>query len=332
MKLNQAGEAIDLETGEPAWASRCGVNMGCIPSPVTLSRGRRVIFVGRGGGHSPPEKPEGVSMINALDGSTIWTLPLEGYMSTQTFGVFGSHVMIFHKDEHLWVNVDSGRIDRRISVCKDVTVRAWSEGGYQTRKESLPAKSKRSIIQQSNVVAGQYHFFRSYTHPYLGRINLKTGDLEYLQVPIQHRENVAGVTEQLFDASQMSTPIPREKKQRPFGTGTPISFVAWELNDVTNNSGHRVMGDARSQGNGWGHHASALPAAAGGFVYFPIMSGMVYVVDADAEDFDESALVSISDLGPVNRTWTRSCLSFAHGRIYARTIRHLICIEEEARQ
>ena len=325
-------EAIDLETGDPAWSSSCGVNMGCIPSPLSLSRGRKVIFVGRGGGHSPPEKPEGVSMINALDGSTIWTLPLEGYMSTQTYGVFGSHVMIFHKDEHLWVNVESGQIDRRISICNDVTVHGWSKEGYATRKESLPAKGKRSIIQQSNVVVGHYHFFRSYTHPYLGRINLTTGDLEYLQVPVQQRRTPNGETEALFDASQMSKPIPKDRKEWPFGTGTTISFVAWDLNDVANNNGHQVMGDARSQGNGWGHHASAIPTAAGGCVYFPIMSGMVYVVDAKADRFDDSALVSVSDLGPVNRTWTRSCLTFAHGRIYARTIKHLICIEQPAEE
>ena len=86
------------------------------------------------------------------------------------------------------------------------------------------------------------------------------------------------------------------------------------------------MGDARSQGNGWGHHAAAIPSVAGDYIYFPIMSGMVYVLNRNAATLNEDALVAINDLGPVNRTWTRSSLSFAGNVIYARTIRDLICI------
>ena len=37
-------------------------------------------------------------------------------------------------------------------------------------------------------------------------------------------------------------------------------------------------------------------------------------------------VVAINDLGPINKTWTRSSLSFANGKIYARTIKELICI------
>lgn len=319
-------QALDMATGQIAWTSKCGVNMGCIPLPATLNDGRHVILLGRGGGHSPPETPDGVSMISATDGTTIWTLQLPGYMSTQTFSVHSDHALIFHRDQHLWVNSSTGQLAKQISITKDVRVRGFSNGQYVDRKETIQANNSRSIIQQSNLLVGDYHYFRSYTQPYLGRIHAVTGALEYLQVPVQTRYQDDGTLNQLWNETQLSTPIPKDKKNRPFGVGTPVSYIAYELNDVKNSRGFVVMGDARSQANGWGHHAAAIPSAAGDHIYMPIMSGLVYVLRADAERLDEDALIAINDLGLLNRTWTRSSLSFANNRIYARTIKELICI------
>lgn len=319
-------QALGMTTGQIAWTSKCGANMGCIPLPATLSDGRPVILLGRGGGHSPPETPEGVSMISATDGSTIWTLPLPGYMSTQTFTVHADHALIFHRDQHLWVDCNTGLITKQVSITKDVKVRAFSNGSYEDRKETIKASKSRNIIQQSNLLVGDYHYFRSYMQPYIGRAHAVTGSLEYLQVPVQTRYQDDGTMDQLWDETQLKTPIPKDKKSRPFGVGTPVSYVAYELNDVKNSRGFVVMGDVRSQANGWGHHAAAIPSAAGHHIYMPIMSGMVYVLRADSETLDENALTAVNDLGPTNRTWTRSSLSFANNRIYARTIKELICI------
>lgn len=319
-------QALKITTGEISWTSRCGVNMGCIPLPAKTVDGREVILVGRGGGHAPPEKPEGVSMISAVDGTTIWTLPLPGFMSTQTFPIHSGQALVFHKDQHLWVDVKTGQITKQISLTKNVAVRAFENGQYSDRIETIKGSKSRNIIQQSNLLVGEYHYFRSYTQPYIGRIQATTGKLEYLQVPVQVRDSEDGKQERLWTEADLATPIPKEKKKRPFGVGTPISYVAFELNDVKNSRGFVVMGDARSQANGWGHHAAAIPSAAGDRLYMPIMSGMVYVLDAAAEKLNEQSLININDLGPINRTWTRSSLSFANGRIYARTIKELVCI------
>ena len=56
------------------------------------------------------------------------------------------------------------------------------------------------------------------------------------------------------------------------------------------------------------------------------MIGMVYVLKWNAETLDENALVSISDLGPAGETWSLSSLSFSGGRLYARTLKELICL------
>jgi len=61
------------------------------------------------------------------------------------------------------------------------------------------------------------------------------------------------------------------------------------------------------------------------------MIGMVYVLRWNAEKFDEHALVSISDLGRAGETWCLSSLSYSDGRIYARTLKELICIGSTGR-
>lgn len=322
-------QAVDIATGEVTWTSTCGVNMGCIPLPVTLNDKREVILVGRGGGHSPPEKPTGVSMVNADDGGTIWTLPLKGFMSTQTYGVHGRHALIFHGDRHLWVDVNSGKIAKQISITKDVSVRTFAvaDGRYADRVETLPASSSRSIIQQSNLLVGDYHYFRSYTHPYIGRINLKTGELSYLQVPVQLIRSTEPLDDVLiWDESQMPQPIPEDKKARTFRVGTRVSYVSQAENNMQNSRGFVVMGDARSKGNGWGHHAAAIPSVAGRNLYMPVMNGTVYVLDWQSEQLNENSMVSINDLGSAGQSWTRSSLSFGNGGVFAHTIRELICI------
>jgi acetyl esterase/lipase/outer membrane protein assembly factor BamB len=322
-------QALDMATGEVKWTSTCGVNMGCIPLPVTLDDGREVILVGRGGGHSPPEKPVGVSMISASEGSTIWTLPLKGFMSTQTYGVHGRHALIFHGDQHLWVDVDSGKIAKQISITKDVSVRAFAvaDGRYADRVESLPASKSRSIIQQSNLLVGDYHYFRSYTHPYLGRINVVTGELSYLQVPVQLIRSAEQTDDvMVWEESQMSQPIPEDKKSRTFRVGTRVSYVTQAVNSMQNSRGFVVMGDARSKGNGWGHHAAAIPSATDGHLYMPVMNGTVYVLNWQNESFNEESIAAINDLGPAANAWTRSSLSFGKGAIFAHTIREVICI------
>ena len=68
---------------------------------------------------------------------------------------------------------------------KDVTVRGWEDGRRTTFTDKLAAKKPRSITQQSNLRVGDYHYFRSYTRNYPGRIHVQTGKLEYLELPLQ---------------------------------------------------------------------------------------------------------------------------------------------------
>ena len=66
----------------------------------------------------------------------------------------------------------------------------------------------------------------------------------------------------------------------------------------------------------------------GDLIYFPTMVGMVYVIKWNAGKLDEQALVSISDLGKGGETWSLSGLAYADGKLFARTMKELLCIGE----
>ncbi|MEZ5384892.1 MAG: PQQ-binding-like beta-propeller repeat protein [Prosthecobacter sp.] len=309
-------QALDLKTGEVAWTTKCGINMGCAVLPQKLKDGRDVVVVGRGGGHGPPEKPDGVSMVDLRDGHTLWSLELQGFMATMSFSVRNDEVHIFHKGEHLSIDALSGQIARRCSILKDVPVRKWNDGHRITTTETIPETSTRMITQTSNLLVGPYHYFRSYTRPYLGRVQVETGAVEYLELPLQ-LARIEGRADELRWFVE-----PKGKK------GPQLKDQAITANDVKNSRGFVVMGDKRSVGNGWGHIAAPTPSVAGPNLYVTVMNGTVYVIDWNAPKLDESAVVAINDLGPTGKSYTRASLFFDGGHIFAHTIRELICIGE----
>ena len=89
---------------------------------------------------------------------------------------------------------------------------------------------------------------------------------------------------------------PGGKEQKLWGETLP--------NDMRNADGFRATMDKRNAGSGWGHVSSAPPIVVGDLIYFPTMVGMVYVIKWNAQNLDERALVSISDLGKAGETWS----------------------------
>lgn len=322
--------AIDLQSGENAWKTVCGVNMGCVPLLQSRVDGRRVMIVGRGGGHSPPEKPEGVSMVDATDGKTLWTLPLQKFMSTMTYNLYGDDALVFDGGDHLWVDSITGDVGKRVSIVDDVSVRVRSGQSWRTERHDIKIEKPRSIIQQSNVLAGPYHYFRSYTKPWLGRIDVRDGEVEYLQLPVQIDPGESREGDRyLWGPEDMEPQVVQSLMSQQKKKTKRISITSWAYkpNEMKNSRGHVVMGDPRSRGNGWGHHASQVPTVIGDLLYIPTMAGTVYVLRWNADSLDEHAIVAINDLGPVGSSWNRASLSFADGRLYAHTIREIVCLE-----
>jgi hypothetical protein len=65
----------------------------------------------------------------------------------------------------------------------------------------------------------------------------------------------------------------------------------------------------------------------GPYLYWPAVTGTTHVIDTRAVELNPEALVAVNDLGPGGETWTLASLSYANGRLYAHTMREIICIE-----
>ena len=76
------------------------------------------------------------------------------------------------------------------------------------------------------------------------------------------------------------------------------------------------------------NYAAPIATAIGKHLYVPVMNGMTYVIDWQAETLNGDAVVAINDLGPLGESWTRSSITFSNGRLFAQSIRSLVCIKE----
>ena len=285
--------AYDMKTGELSWTGESGTS---IHTTSLLGKSTKTILTARGGGHQPPEEPYGVSLLNAADGGTIWDLPMKGYVSHQN-GVSNSDLAAqFVGNNHVTIGLKTGKIRDKVSVLEGVQICRQVDGKYQIESGQKLKASKKPFTYQTNLLAGDYHYFRSFSGFRIGRVNVKTGKVEYLEVPVQVVQGKANWTKAL-------------------------------PNDMRNAKGFLATNDKRNAGSGWGHCSAASPIVVGEHLYMPTMIGMVYVLKWNAPILDENALVSISDLGPAGKTWSLSSLSFSNGRIYARTMKELICLD-----
>lgn len=227
-------------------------------------------------------------------------MAIPGYPSAQNSCWNGKFAYAFAKSQHLTIDVQRAKIVRRVSLVDDVTI-TKREGESNVRREyvKLP-RAKKLLTKNSNVLVGDYHYFRSGGQFLIGRVNIRNGQVEYLQVPVQIVRRTGMKDEVLWSQALK--------------------------NDMKNADGFVASGDKRNAGSGWGHVSAASPTVVGDKIYLPTMIGMVYVLKWDAKELNAEALLSISDLGPATATWSLSSLSFCDGRIYARTLKELICI------
>ena len=251
-------QAVSIKTGKAIWSTDCGGNIGSQPLPVTLGDGRDAFLVGRGGGHAPPEKPLGVSLVNAADGNEIWNLPIDGYHCRQTKPIHGGNALIIAGDEHWWVDLKNGEVVRKVSLLNEVAVTRRQDGRWVTETATLEKHKKAQHTDQSNLLVGDFHFFRSYHYNYLGRVNVKTGRVEYLQLPTSMLREADKPDRFIWNAADMPGPI-----EKTFRVSTEPSYWNFKTNRMVSESGFELQGDARSQGNGWGHYAAPIPTAIG---------------------------------------------------------------------
>ena len=134
----------------------------------------------------------------------------------------------------------------------------------------------------------------------MARVNLESGKVEYLEVPVQVS----------YAAGKKSYEWQKEI-----------------TTETLNSRGMDVARDKRSRRDGWHWNFNGNPIAINDNIYFTTMAGLCYVLDTKAGKWDSKAFLSLNDLGPAAKTWSVNTPSFANGKFYHRTLKELICIQ-----
>ncbi len=297
--------AYDKLTGKLKWISEASTSTHSASCLGSTKDGELALLHGRGGGHHPIETPKGLSLTSLApgrEGKTLWNYELNTG-SEYTHQWTEDYATWWVKDHHVVLDCATGKQLRKQPLNTSVSIRAYdaTKGKYVNGDNTIKLNGKVTT-HYSNLIVGDYHYFRTFSPFMVGRVHLETGKTEYLQVPVQ---------------------VLRES-----GNDEEVRWQkSLDKNDTRNSRGIDVgIADKRSKGNGWGHVSSAPPIAVGNILYIPTMIGTVYVIDTSAEKLHENALLSVSDLGPAGKTWTLSSFSYANGRLYHRTMKEVLCI------
>jgi len=292
---------FDALTGHATGIISQGISVHSKGALGTLNAGA-VLLHAKGGGHFPPEKPYGIGLtrLNATH-DLVWERP--GLYFEGTHFVDTAHAYCFDKNDFFVLDLATGSTVKRIRIRGTGTIVSFDEtkGRYNQSARASRLKSRHLLTHRTNIGVGRYHFFMGSTPGILGRIDVKTEDVSYLQVPVQ---------------------VVVENGTRKF------TWREFQSGDDTG-SGFVVKGDKRRLGHGFGHISAATPIVVNNHIYFSTVLGTVYVVDATAKRFDAKALVAVNDLGLPGKTWTLSPFTASNGCLYQRTSREIICVGDE---
>ncbi len=300
---------IDKRTGKVLWRERVGTSIHNTPVVGMTASGKMAIAHARGGPHGPLEKPYGQSLTSLAPGeagTTLWNTELKGFDPSFSSHWNKKYVLGFQHGNHIVLDADSGKMLREQPLYKSATLWQYQPTlGKWIRKTQVAVKAGKGHpnTNQANLVVGDWHWFLSHNVHYLGRVHLETGAVEYLELPAQ-----------LMPSSKS-----RENDVRLWGKGYP--------NNRPLNAAGFAVGDKGHGGTGWGHISAASPTRVGRYLFLPVVTGTVYVIDTKVEHLSPESLVAVNDLGPGGKTWTLASLTYANGRLYAHTMKEVLCLE-----
>lgn len=296
---------IDKTTGKILWRENTGTSVHNTPILNTMANGCPAILHARGGGHGPLEKPYGLSLTSLKpgeEGKNIWS------KETKDFAFYACHwnskyAISLGSKTFSVLETETGKTIREESFTKPSDL--WKHNSntkeWTLQKEAKIIPTSFPITKQANILIGNWYYFLTGKGSYhLGRIHIETGKLEYLELPAQ---------------------LLASEKSRSQDT---LLWGKAHKNNVTNAQGFAV-GHKGHNGSGWGHISAASPLLVGKYLFWPVVTGTVYVIDTSVDQLGK-ALVSINDLGIGGETWTLSSFSYARGNLYIHTMREIICI------
>lgn len=305
---------LDKMTGEEVWISEEGLTHYNTPIFNITESGLAAMLIGRGAHHKVPETPKGYSLVDINTGKSIWRYETEEGMAmynsvwTQDYALwFTEQENVVHK-----INAKTGKLLEKISLISNVDLRTYDTitQQYKLHKNINLSESPNVFpAWYTNIVVNDKCYFMCFKannagklkqpEYAFGRLDLKTGKVEYLEVPVQY-DYVDGKKNFLWHVD-----------------------LATETNNIR---GLDVAFDQRSKRDGWAWNFNANPIVLNEKLFYTTMYGLVYCFDNSRELFDEKSLLSVNDLGPKGKTWTLSSPSYSEGKIYHRTSKKLICI------
>ena len=299
--------ALDKSTGEIVWREDVGTAVHLTSGLFKMPDGTYTIYHGRGGGHRPLETPYGVSLTQVTgpqSGETLWSNVYKTYFTSVKHQVHSSGALAFVRNEHLVLDLKTGQPRLQTDLLQPDLIWSYDEQADEWTTQIQPEFEIKRITNQSNLLVNDWHYFRLHDDFYLGRVHVKTGRLEYLQLPAILSASASGRTSDTW----MWT-LPKDHKTNP-STPNGVKIVS-----------KRGLGDS-----GWGHISNGSPIAVGKHIFMPTVTGTVYVIDSEAETLSPESIVAINDMGPMDSTWSLAPLTFSNGKLFMQTADSIICV------
>jgi hypothetical protein len=324
---------IDMATGKTKWIAEAASTFYNTAVMGRMKDGTPAVLHGRGGPHGVAERPVGLTMTSLApgnEGKSLWTYEGSGTaLYTMTWDEKYAYWFTTAPNEsHVVLDSSTGKVVRTQSLFMSADVRLWDPGksahvlqaGVNIRGVTDPTYggTKMHVMPNwhTNIAAGGYHWFLTSTNnnrsggagghsgpPHcVGRVNVETGKVEYLELPVGV-ERSAGAPEKFIYGKSLKT-------------------------TAADKMGNDLAGDDRSHTDGWEIPAFfPSPLALGNKLYFGTTLGVTYVFDAQAAVLDQAAVLGIGDLGPNGQTWSLAGPSFAGGVLYHHSSKEVVAIK-----
>ena len=322
--------AFDAKTGSPRWTSYEGLTHYNTPVLGKLPGGELAVLSGRGAHHGTPESPAGLTLTEvdgARAGKAVWNWKSEPQGKAQVTQCWDGKYCYWldeTRTDLVVLNTKDGSEAKRISWTDNVTVTSFdSMTSKFTRRPGVNLHEESPSV---TVFPAWHANLAIYPHVYFQCFSFE-GKRRGKSVHIGPRNSIAriNVETELVEYLELPFPVPKVEGATPSGNGTLYPRM------TINSRGIDVADDRRSGRDGWWWCFNGNTIAVNQYLYFTFMCGKVQVVDGKASRFDERALISFNDLGKFGETWSVNTPSYSNGRIYHRTMKELLCIEDKTR-
>ncbi|MCM8532727.1 MAG: PQQ-like beta-propeller repeat protein [Lentisphaeraceae bacterium] len=301
--------AYNKRTGKREWVTKDALTHYNAPVIGKNSDGKVAVMIARGGPHGVPERPVGLSMISLEgtdSGKALWQWqPAKDDNGSYGWGALTTqhwdkkHVSWFFgkgSTNHLTVDSTTGRTISELSLMNAQKFSYDKASKLFVQKEGKLSKLEGQ--RHCNILVADHVYFMARYEPFIVRHNVKTGETVLVEVPTQ-----------LTDTGE-------------------YLYQTEEVNDTLNSKGQMHGADNRTRGGGFQKCFLGSPTAVNGKIYFTNAIGLVYVIDTTTKDFSPKSVLAVNDLGKVGETFTVNSMSYAQGKIFHRTLKEVICIQE----